>query len=31
MYFDKECSRGYNVYLKMGENDHATGMDVALS
>ena len=30
MYFDKECSRGYNVYLKMGENDHATGMDVAL-
>ena len=30
MYFDKEVVRGYNEYLKMGVNDHETGMDVGL-
>lgn len=30
MYFDYEVKRGYNAYLKMGEGEHNTGMDVGL-
>lgn len=30
MYFDAQPKRGYNAYLKMGENDQGTRMDVGL-
>ena len=30
MYFNREVTRGYNEYLKMGESDLGSGMDVGL-
>ena len=30
MYFNREVTRGYNEYLKMGESDQGSGMDVGL-